>query len=452
MAHSAENGIRFNAAVVRGFVVFSRVAGWVALVIGILVLALWVAGVGPIDLFAHVQAGMHAASALACVFAGSALLLAGRFPAASMAMSLMVALLGGHELWLHATEPTHAQSHWLDVSFPDYAGRPSAHMTGLATLSYLLLAGVGLLVVAKRALWLREAAALAVIASVLASAATYGQVLAGDGLALLEKLPILTAAMQLLLVLGWLSSVPTTGMTRVAVADSLGGAFARRLILPSLLLPSLMTFALRAGREWLGMSESLSLALASVVAGGAVATMIVWVGFLLDRVERQRRVEVLLRQDAHSDGLTGLANRRAFDAALSNSKRRPGEFSLLMLDLDRFKDFNDSFGHQAGDDVLREAGRILRTVMRSQDMAARYGGEEFVILLPEGGERQAQLAGQRILDAFRGHAWPQRAMTVSIGAAVAREGEPPEDLLRRADAALYGSKASGRDRLTVDST
>ncbi|WP_324527931.1 GGDEF domain-containing protein [Thermomonas sp.] len=367
-------------------------------------------------------------------------------------MSLMVALLGGHELWLHATEPTHAQSHWLDVSFPDYAGRPSAHMTGLATLSYLLLAGVGLLVVAKRALWLREAAALAVIASVLASAATYGQVLAGDGLALLEKLPILTAAMQLLLVLGWLSSVPTTGMTRVAVADSLGGAFARRLILPSLLLPSLMTFALRAGREWLGMSESLSLALASVVAGGAVATMIVWVGFLLDRVERQRRVEILLRQDAHSDGLTGLANRRAFDAALSNSKRRPGEFSLLMLDLDRFKDFNDSFGHQAGDDVLREAGRILRTVMRSQDMAARYGGEEFVILLPEGGERQAQLAGQRILDAFRGHAWPQRAMTVSIGAAVAREGEPPEDLLRRADAALYGSKASGRDRLTVDST
>lgn len=95
MAHFAENGIRFNAAVVRGFVVFSRVAGWIALAIGILVLALWVAGVGPMDLFAHVQAGMHAASALACVFAGSALLLAGRFPAASVAMSLLVALLGG---------------------------------------------------------------------------------------------------------------------------------------------------------------------------------------------------------------------------------------------------------------------------------------------------------------------------------------------------------------------
>ena len=123
--------------------------------------------------------------------------------------------------------------------------------------------------------------------------------------------------------------------------------------------------------------------------------------------------------------------------------------ALLMLDLDRFKSYNDSFGHPAGDEVLRDTGRLLRASVRPGDLVARYGGEEFVIVLRQGDEVSASRVGARVLDAFRTNDWPLRPVTISIGAAVAGALDTPQSLIDRADRALYASKQAGRDRMTL---
>jgi len=243
--------------------------------------------------------------------------------------------------------------------------------------------------------------------------------------------------------------VPTTGLTRIAVADSVGGAFARRLILPALLLPVLLTFLFKMVQLRLGMPEALALALAAVATGAAIAAIIVWVAFLLDAAERQRRTVQALSRDANTDALTGVANRRAFDLELARQVQSGTPFVLLMFDIDHFKRFNDDFGHQAGDEILREVGRLLRAEVRPRDFVARYGGEEFAILLPGGDAARAGQVGVRILGAFRAHDWPHRAVTVSVGAAVATAEDTPEMLVQRADAALYRSKETGRDRYSL---
>ncbi len=155
--------------------------------------------------------------------------------------------------------------------------------------------------------------------------------------------------------------------------------------------------------------------------------------------------------DANSDPLTGLPNRRAFDAVLEHALHDTAATTavLLMLDLDHFKQYNDSFGHQAGDDVLRKVGTLLRSVLRSKDFAARYGGEEFVVLLHDADQARAMQVGERILAVFRDTDWEHWQVTASMGIAVAQSDELAEQLVRRADQALYKSKANGRNRYTL---
>ena len=443
-----EEGIRFNPRVVRGFIAFSRVVG-VLLVLSAVAVFLWavVAGTDAGGEIPQADAKPRLNSAFACLLAGGALLLRHVVPRFSVGLSLAVAALGGMELLGHvlgATGHLH-EAGWL--------GMEAAHrMTELAALAFLLLGLVGAAAVMGRAMWLREAMVLAVIGIALASWASWGLVLAGEDANLLRQLPVATALLLLLLSLGWMSAAPTTGLTRIAVADSLGGALARRLILPSLLLPTLIAFSLAVGQLRLGISQSLLYALTAVLTGGVITTMIVWVAFLLDRSERLRRTGVAARVEADTDGLTRLANRRALDGALARiwGSGEETRLALLMLDLDNFKSFNDSFGHQAGDEVLRETASLLRAAVRPGDLAARYGGEEFVILLPGADAAAAQRVGQRVLVAFRDHAWPLRAVTISIGAAVMRPDDTPDSLLQRADAALYRSKQDGRDRFSLD--
>jgi diguanylate cyclase (GGDEF)-like protein len=174
---------------------------------------------------------------------------------------------------------------------------------------------------------------------------------------------------------------------------------------------------------------------------------------LLDRVERQRREAEQLRDSANLDALTGLINRRGFDSAidqlLRGRRERDAAFSMLMLDLDHFKDYNDDFGHQAGDDVLRQVGRLLRAALRPADLPARYGGEEFALLLPETDLEHAHGVAERVLADFRAAAWPLRPVTVSIGVAEAHRSDDARELIRRADEALYAAKHGGRDRVVV---
>ena len=157
-----------------------------------------------------------------------------------------------------------------------------------------------------------------------------------------------------------------------------------------------------------------------------------------------------LQRSAFTDGLTGLANRRAFDAAfereLSFAARTDGPVSVLIIDLDHFKQLNDTYGHQAGDDVLRGVGTALRSCVRPGDVAARYGGEEFALVMPGVAADEAVAVARRLRAVLRDVAAP-RPITASLGIACQQgAGLSGADLLATADAALYAAKAGGRDQ------
>ncbi len=166
-----------------------------------------------------------------------------------------------------------------------------------------------------------------------------------------------------------------------------------------------------------------------------------------------------LRAQAIRDPLTGLFNRRFLDESLPRElmrRRRTGEpLVVAMLDLDHFKDFNDSFGHEAGDLVLQAVGSLLLRSVRTSDLACRYGGEELTLVMPRAGLDDARLRLETLRRAVsevrverQGQALP--AITVSIGAVAALPGEQDGPaLLGRADAALYRAKREGRDRVVV---
>lgn len=158
---------------------------------------------------------------------------------------------------------------------------------------------------------------------------------------------------------------------------------------------------------------------------------------------------------AEYDGLTRVHNRQAFDKALRNELNRHQRYnqplSLLLMDLDHFKSINDTFGHQAGDAVLKEIGEVLRNTVRSTDFAARYGGEEFVAILPQTMEDQARVLAERLRETISqatfSHPLGDFQVTMSIGIASLKPGalKPEAELLQEADQALYLAKANGRN-------
>jgi two-component system cell cycle response regulator len=155
---------------------------------------------------------------------------------------------------------------------------------------------------------------------------------------------------------------------------------------------------------------------------------------------------------AVTDGLTGVWNHRRFREELENDfgdvKRRKN-FSVVLIDVDHFKAFNDTFGHPAGDEVLKKVAEILQRCSRDNEMVARYGGEEFSIVLSDTDMTSAVAVAERMRQAIECEAWPLREITVSLGVATSRfDDESPEDALLRADAALYYSKENGRNRVS----
>ncbi|MFQ1003592.1 diguanylate cyclase [Modestobacter sp. SSW1-42] len=157
-----------------------------------------------------------------------------------------------------------------------------------------------------------------------------------------------------------------------------------------------------------------------------------------------------LQQSALTDGLTGVANRRAFDTALerevTTAVRADAALAVVIIDLDHFKSLNDSYGHQAGDDVLRAVGAALRSCVRRGDVVARYGGEEFALVLPGASVDDAVEVADRVRAALRDITGP-RTVTASLGiASRASAGDTGAELLAAADAALYSAKGSGRDQ------
>ena len=161
----------------------------------------------------------------------------------------------------------------------------------------------------------------------------------------------------------------------------------------------------------------------------------------------------LLAEIAVSDALTGLKNRRHFhetlDKSISFSLRQELPLSLVMLDVDQFKPYNDVHGHPAGDAVLIDLATLLRENAREYDLVARYGGEEFVILLPATDGPSAVVVCERLRSRLAAHPWPLRPVTASFGiATLCAPGTSASQLVSEADQALYHSKRRGRDRVT----
>lgn len=185
------------------------------------------------------------------------------------------------------------------------------------------------------------------------------------------------------------------------------------------------------------------------------------------RVRRQiayKLAQEKLTQLAETDGLTGLANRFHFDKMLAyeyaRHQRSAKELSLIMLDIDQFKAFNDVYGHISGDECLREIARaMIRTVSRATDLVARYGGEEFVVLLPETGLSGAVLLAERIRNCISDIGLPHRGscagrVTASLGVGCGKflTGSSIVDVLTEADLQLYAAKAGGRNRVAFRAT
>jgi two-component system cell cycle response regulator len=191
---------------------------------------------------------------------------------------------------------------------------------------------------------------------------------------------------------------------------------------------------------------------------------------ITDRKAAKHRIEIFAEQLAQqkqelehmnerlghlavTDGLTGLWNHRRFQEMLEDTVRFHAErdvpFSLILFDVDHFKTFNDEFGHQFGDQVLRQFADVLKNAARIGELPARYGGEEFAVLLQGCGEAEAMIAVERFMIAIRTQRWRHRPVAASLGVATCSDRSTTgAELIRQADTALYASKTNGRDRAT----
>jgi diguanylate cyclase (GGDEF)-like protein len=285
------------------------------------------------------------------------------------------------------------------------------------------------------------------------------------------RVSVPTAVAFLALFTGVMLAVPDRGWARIVMSDKLGGVMARRLLPLMAVLPLGTLWLVKTGSEHGLYPDPLGEYIAAVVLLIALTTVVLVTSGRLNVLDAQRRTAekerqsaqaaaLRLREISETDALTGLSNRRHFlDAAGAAIPAARGEgrpLSLLMVDIDHFKRINDTFGHAAGDNALRLLGATLKESTRRADCVARLGGEEFAILLPGATAAIAQDIAERIcrhtatlavLD-DRGRSF---GFTVSIGlAALTPADRRPEDLLARADAALYRAKRAGRNRVEAE--
>ncbi|MCB9594896.1 MAG: GGDEF domain-containing protein [Sandaracinaceae bacterium] len=254
------------------------------------------------------------------------------------------------------------------------------------------------------------------------------------------------------------------GIALVGVVDWLTGTELR--VFPLYFLPISLgswtskrrgAFALAglATAAWMSSNVAVGVAHPGTFAFNSVmqATSFVLVAVLIAELHRRLQRE---REASRVDPLTGLHNRRAFleqaEIVLQIARRHPRPTTLAYVDLDHFKQVNDTHGHDVGDEVLRAVATQIRDRVRSADVVARLGGDELAILLPETDEDGAREVLERVrrgvADAMHAKGWP---VTTSIGAVTVVGAPPPlAELLTRSDAQMYAAKSEGRDRVHVE--
>ncbi len=180
--------------------------------------------------------------------------------------------------------------------------------------------------------------------------------------------------------------------------------------------------------------------------GFAIGFAVAW------KIWRHRGMGLFIAE-ARTDIVTGLKNRRAFNEELSRlfaqRQRQGGRFSLLMIDIDDFKNLNDTHGHMSGDAVLRSVGQVLSTTLREMDIVCRYGGDEFVVICQGVNLQEAAVAAERARQAVAAKPISLKhnlvPVTVSLGVAEVNSAEIAESLIQRADEALFAAKHAGRN-------
>jgi diguanylate cyclase (GGDEF)-like protein len=215
---------------------------------------------------------------------------------------------------------------------------------------------------------------------------------------------------------------------------------------------NLVTAIEAGGDDFLAKAVPENVLHAKMKAMGRIAALRQRLAFANDRLHEQ----------ASRDGLTGLYNRRHMDllvdAAWDEAARLKQPFAILMIDVDNFKKYNDRYGHQAGDEVLKRVARVLaQSARRPLDLVARYGGEEFVIVLYDTTRAHAAALAERIVDSVQGLGIANAGsgcapvVTVSVGVAFVQPapGRSPDGFVQLADAALYAAKDAGRNRVHV---
>jgi len=325
----------------------------------------------------------------------------------------------------------------------------------------------------------------------------------GDALGMMIYTPLLLALTQVkhervTLHKADILAIPVILVLAGVIFSTYGGATGGISMTPTLLLPMVLYIAVRFGTRWATLTVALvSLAISMMLTSGhkpfgdvsvhleivraqefILTLCIVGIGFsiLINELRvRERELEARVRQRtreleesnsklatlSQTDGLTGIANRRRFDEVLAAEWSRAGRsgqpLALAMLDVDYFKAYNDTYGHQSGDDCLRAIAHLLgNKVRRAGDLAARYGGEEFAFIAPMTDRDSALGIAESIRRALEQLALPHSAspfqvVTASIGIAVVVPGkaDTPQGLLQMADAALYQSKQQGRNQVVL---
>jgi len=259
-----------------------------------------------------------------------------------------------------------------------------------------------------------------------------------------------TSAALFVVALGAIASQPGSWPIRAVFANNVAGTVCRWLLPASILAPPLLGWLVRNPMVLDEPQAAFNWALYSVFSSTGSAALILILAHRIELLDAERYAATLM---SRHDELTGLANRRAFDAFMletfNRARRYQRPLSLLTIDVDEFKSYNDAFGHPAGDEVLTAVAAVFAAIARDTDLVARIGGEEFAIVLPETAETGARALAERIRETVA-EIRLQRSITVSIGvASLSSATATAAALLQQSDSALYAAKRGGRNRVAA---
>jgi diguanylate cyclase (GGDEF)-like protein len=335
-----------------------------------------------------------------------------------------------------------------DPALSPHPGR----MSPITATNFVLLAGALLVPSFKRSDYLKEALALllalsatfAIVGYIYGVPALYGALSSSS-----SAMALHTGVNFLLLAIGFLFVERETGFVRVFHGSSIASMVARYLVPVAFLVPVVLG-AMFIRTRWSLGHPHLVMAL-TVVSNIVLLVGLIWLlASMIQRVEAERAA---VQQQAETDKLTGIYNRRYFEGSLERETQRARRYgsslSLLIIDVDNFKQLNDTHGHLVGDRMLYRLARECESCLRTSDIFCRYGGDEFVIVAPETSALAAMTMARRMRQNIDAVGMDQSfgTLSISIGIAVWDDGfKTNDDFLAAADSALYQAKSAGRNR------